>query len=179
MPRSIAVEGGGDAVSPMDEETNKRKADDYSHASTKHWKQHFMLLEEFHHSRAGKRGHRLGYCKYCFEASQSPTQEQSETIQKQIMAKFRNLPQRCKSTHVSAKDIWQSASGYQEKFGLPGKAGKEKVAQLLQLLPSPWRPQRRRRGFFCDLLLPCQLWIYKTMRCAVVLRVQRYQCFIA
>ena len=81
---AIDVQGGGatEAVSPMEKETRKREAEDYSHASTKHWKQHFILLEEFHESRAGKRGHRLGQCKYCLEASDNPTPEQRELIVK-------------------------------------------------------------------------------------------------
>ena len=69
-----------DAVSLMEKEAKKRKAEDYSHASTAHWKQHFIVLEEFHYSLSGKKGHRLGFCKHCKQASEDPTVEQCATI---------------------------------------------------------------------------------------------------
>ena len=137
MPLTIDVEGGGDAVSPMEKETNKRTAEDYSHASTKHWKQHFMLLEEFHHSRAGKRGHRLGYCKHCFEAADSPTPEQRQTIQKLNYGKVPKPPAKmqiyscicqghlakCKWVPREVRLAWQSREGGAAVAAAPAPIG--------------------------------------------------------
>ena len=79
----INVEGGRteEAVSPL-EGQKKRKATEFSHASTKHWKQHFTLLDEHHYSAKGVKGHRLGYCTYCMQAATEPTPEQRELIMK-------------------------------------------------------------------------------------------------
>ena len=57
---TIAVDESAapEAFSLMEKESKKRKAEDYSHASTQWWKKHFVMLEEFHYSILGKKGHR-------------------------------------------------------------------------------------------------------------------------
>ena len=83
---TIAVDesaaAAAEAISPMEKESKKRKAEDYSHASTQWWKKHFIMLEEFHYSTTGKKGHRLGICIHCKQASEEPTVEQCATIER-------------------------------------------------------------------------------------------------
>ena len=91
---TIDVEEGGtgDAMSPLEGQNKKQKAEEFSHASTRHWKQHFMLLEEHHYSAKGVKGHRLGHCKFCFQASMEPTIEQSELIMKSFGGRAPKAP---------------------------------------------------------------------------------------
>ena len=83
-PRTIAVDEAvtTEAVSPLEGKAKKRKAEDYSHSASYVWKQHFTLLDEFHISRQGRQGHRMGYCSHCVQASQDPMPEQQAIIMK-------------------------------------------------------------------------------------------------
>ena len=80
-PGSIAVEEAGDVVSPLD--MKKRKLSEKGHTASKSWRQHFRALEEFNYSKSGKKGHRLGFCLYCLEASsETPSDEQLRAMNK-------------------------------------------------------------------------------------------------
>lgn len=68
-----------DLVSPLD--NKKRKFAAHGHSASNEWRTHFDILDEFHTSKTGIQGHRLGYCKYCLEASgENPSDAQKSTI---------------------------------------------------------------------------------------------------
>ena len=121
-PATIAVTGGeAQAMSPLEANKKKRKAEVCGHASTMVWKQHFIVLDEFHYSSKGKQGHRLGYCRYCHQAATSPSAEQLEVIAKSFKRRAPPVPEsmqiykkicqvhlsKCKWLPRELKLIWQ------------------------------------------------------------------------